>query len=240
MRGTDDEDAARRGTSGRRPRRRRMARDTGELAARLAPTAEREPALTGRNGAGPDDSVRGEAENLMSADGLPDEEEDEHGVLYMAPVVKVAVSLFLEEVEVVALGRGALDGVGHAAGGGDFVVLQDERKQFAGVGVVVNAEDMFISRGDTRPSSQQTTLRVPHVMCVLYCALMGGIASRTRRVRASGGTRWAESSPVGQKGSVRQSQSDVFGLVSSRRFRASLYILFRYNFISLIWLGMAS
>lgn len=36
-----------------------------------------------------------EAENLKSAEGLPDEEEGEHGVLYMAPVVKVAVSLFL-------------------------------------------------------------------------------------------------------------------------------------------------
>lgn len=103
MRGTDDEDAARRGTSGRRPRGRRRARDTGELAARLAPPEEREPALTGRNGAGPDDTIRVEAENLKSAEGLPDDEEDEHGVLYMAPVVKVAVSLFLAYTIFVAL-----------------------------------------------------------------------------------------------------------------------------------------
>ena len=95
MRGMDEEDAARDGTSGRRPRRRRRARDTGKLAARLAPPEERNPVLTGRNGAGPDDTIRVEAENLKPADGLPDEEEDEHGVLYMAPVVKVAVSLFL-------------------------------------------------------------------------------------------------------------------------------------------------
>ena len=95
MRGTDDEDAARRGTGGPRPGRRRGARDTGELAARLTPPEEGQPALTGRNGAGPDDTLRVEAENLKPADGLPDEEEDEHGVLYMAPVVKVAVSLFL-------------------------------------------------------------------------------------------------------------------------------------------------
>jgi hypothetical protein len=94
MRGTDDDDAARRGTSVHR-RRRRRARDTGELAARLAPPEEKKPALTGRNGARPDDTIRLEAEHLKSADGLPGEEEDEHGVLYMPPVVKVAVSLFL-------------------------------------------------------------------------------------------------------------------------------------------------
>lgn len=92
MRGTDDEDAARRGTSGHHPDGRRRARHTGELAALLAPPEEREP---GRNGAGPDDTIRVKAENLKSAEGLPDEEEDERGVLYMAPVVKVAVSLFL-------------------------------------------------------------------------------------------------------------------------------------------------
>ena len=103
MRGTDDEDAARLGTSGRRPGGRRRARDTGKLAARLAPPQERGPALTGRNGAGPDDTIRVEAENLKSAEGLPDEEEDEHGVLYMAPVVKVAVSLFLAYTIFVAL-----------------------------------------------------------------------------------------------------------------------------------------
>ena len=95
MRGMDEEDAARNGTSGRRPRRRRRARDTGKLVARLTPPEERTPTRTGRNGAGSDDTIRVEAENLKPTDGLPDEEEDEHGVLYMPPVVKVAVSLFL-------------------------------------------------------------------------------------------------------------------------------------------------
>jgi len=91
----DEEDAARNGTSGHRPRRRRRARDTGKLAARLAPPEERTTARTVKDGADSDDTIRVEAENLKPADGLPDEEEDEHGVLYMPPVVKVAVSLFL-------------------------------------------------------------------------------------------------------------------------------------------------
>lgn len=92
MRGTDDEDAARRGTSGRRLRRRRRARDTAELAARLAPPEEVTPARSGRDGAVSDDTIRVET---RSAAGMPGEEEVEHGVLYMPPVVKVAVSLFL-------------------------------------------------------------------------------------------------------------------------------------------------
>jgi len=88
----DEEDAARNGTSGRRPRRRRRARDTGKLVARLAPPEERTTARTVKDGADSDDTIRVETK---PADGLPDEEEDEHGVLYMAPVVKVAVILFL-------------------------------------------------------------------------------------------------------------------------------------------------
>jgi hypothetical protein len=100
MRGMEEEDAARNGTNGRRPRRRRGPRDVGKLAARLAPPEERTNARTVKDGADSDDTIRVETK---PTDRLPDEEEDEHGVLYMSPVVKVAVSLFLAYTIFVAL-----------------------------------------------------------------------------------------------------------------------------------------
>ena len=91
----DDEDAGRRRSGGYRTRRPRSARDTGRLAARLAPLEERMPAVAGRNGAGPDDTIRLDLADLSTPGGPLDEEEDGHGVFYMPPVVTVSVGLFL-------------------------------------------------------------------------------------------------------------------------------------------------
>jgi hypothetical protein len=59
------------------------------------PLEERTPAGSGRNGAEPDDTIRVDADDLKSPGGLPDEDEPEHGMFYMPPVVSVTVSLFL-------------------------------------------------------------------------------------------------------------------------------------------------
>ena len=91
----DDEDAGRRRRGGYRMRRQRGARETGRLAARLAPLEERTPAPAGRNGAGPDDTIRLDVDDPSTAGGPLDEGDDGHGVFYMPPVVSVAVSLFL-------------------------------------------------------------------------------------------------------------------------------------------------
>jgi hypothetical protein len=93
MRGQDDEDAGRRRGNWYGTRRRRDGSDTGRLAARLAPLEERTPAPAGRNGTGPDDTIKVEVGDPGPSGGLPDE-GDEHGVFYMPPVVTVTVSLF--------------------------------------------------------------------------------------------------------------------------------------------------
>ena len=95
MQGKDDKDAGRRKWSKYRSPSRRTARDVARSAARLAPPEERMPAGRGRNGAGPDDTIRVKAGVLKPTGELLDEGEDEHGVFYMPPVVTVAVSLFL-------------------------------------------------------------------------------------------------------------------------------------------------
>lgn len=53
------------------------------------------PAGTGRNGAGPGDTIRVEVDDLKPSSGLLDEDEPAHGVFYMPPVVSVTVRLFL-------------------------------------------------------------------------------------------------------------------------------------------------
>ena len=100
MRENDAEDATRR-KSAYRSHNHRRARDTGKAAARLAPPEERTPAGTGRNGAGPDDTIRVEVDGLKPPGGLLD--EDGHGVFYMPPVVSVTLSLFLTYASFVAV-----------------------------------------------------------------------------------------------------------------------------------------
>jgi len=90
MRGKDAGDAGRRKTRWNLSMTSRRERDTGRLAAKLAPPEERAPA-----GAGAEDTIRVEAADLKPAGGPLDEEEDGHGIFYMPPVVTVTVSLFL-------------------------------------------------------------------------------------------------------------------------------------------------
>jgi len=95
MRAKDAGDVARRRPYGYSSHANRGERDTGKLAARLAPPEERMTVGTGRNGAAPDGTIMVEDEGPKPIAELPDEDEREHGVFYMPPVVTVTVGLFL-------------------------------------------------------------------------------------------------------------------------------------------------
>ena len=60
-----------------------------------------------------------------------------------SPVREVVI----QEVEVKLLSGGLFDGIGHTVGRCYFVVFQQRHDQLTGVGVVVNAENLFFRCG---------------------------------------------------------------------------------------------